>query len=332
MAPPQIRLRFEPTLDCERDRSVGMSLIAAAVVCAVAVASGCSGCGDPVFDRVERWLRHEPGRAGKVGTLRGLEVAHRAREVARRRRSLGEGPCEIGWDIEEPFSVRYELEIDVEHRLRDRRWTERGRWQRDGAGRWLLETNIGFEDGPELQGQRTVRLYADEEGMWEWLGPETVARHPPDGGAQRHWRREFGGRFASLVGLVSDRWRVDGERRLVVGGGDSPVCGPLATVEGVDPWGSMLQARAGLVSAEITGPDPTGVDGAERCRRLRANYRLGDRGEMEIRFLECAEEPPDELQRPRADRTVDVERSGSRADVADLLQQWIDDELVDSER
>lgn len=301
--------------------------VVTAVVWVLCGGLGCTGCEQRMFDEFDNWLRHDPERAGKVGILRGLEVAQTAVDNIDQRRARGAGPCAIGWDVDESFALAYDFEIEVDHPRRTRHWAERGEWTQDGDGRWLLEADVEFEDGGELTGGRTVRLFSGREGFWEWMGPEVVARYRSRSAAERHWYREYRDRFATLVGVVSEGWQKDGDRRLVPGGDRPPLCGPGTASDDRRSWRAMLDTRATLeAGAIIAGPAESGVSG--ECRQLDATYRLGTVGELSMRFRECLQEPSEAVERPEIDGRVDVGRSVAEAEIAKQLDRWLEQQLV----
>lgn len=63
-----------------------------------AVTTGCNGCESEVLDRLEMRLKDDPTRSGKVGTLRGLEVAGTARQIAEADQCPGERDCNSSID------------------------------------------------------------------------------------------------------------------------------------------------------------------------------------------------------------------------------------------
>jgi len=304
------------------------------------VIAGCGDCTDRWVDDFENWARDNPERRGKVGTLRGLEVAQSAGEVAERRVRRGEGPCDIGWRLDEAFHLEFELEIDVEHPRRDRSWSERGAWKRDERGRWHLEVDVEFSDGVELRGQRAERLFSDDQGVWEWLGPEAVVRYEPESMAGTSREKEYGTRFSALMALHGEHWRQSsgGEpeswEHWRPGGRESRNCGPMVDSETFEGWDSLLSARSTDHSAQISGGLGDALDDEEtgRCRRFRAEHRLRNGGRMDVEYREClAESAPPRLQRPEVDEATEVERTGDRQRLMNQFEAWIDEGLIDAE-
>lgn len=295
---------------------------------------GCNGCGDPALERFEQWLRAHPDRPGKVGTVRALEVERTARRVVDERVRRGEGPCDIGWRLDEPFVLDFEVEIEVEGEPRDRWWTEEGTWRRDETGRWRLDNDISFGDGDGLRGERTRRLYADDEHFLEWLGSDAAVRHPPDGSVEEYWREAFGVRFGQLMELIDERWGPEGAGQSArwTPGGDHRACGPVATAGEAADWRPLLEGGARLVRARLEGSevgDDAQSDGA--CRQLEALYELrGDR-RMTVRVRECIRDvDAAPLKRPDVERLVDPTRDRQRAEVETQLDEWIEGELIES--
>ncbi len=316
----------------------GMRLVAVGAL-SVALA-GCGNCTDSWVDDVEQWARDNPERRGKVGTLRGLEVAQSAGEVADRRVRRGEGPCDIGWRLDEAFHLEFDLQIDVEHPRRDRSWSERGTWKRDDGGRWHLEVDVEFSDGVELSGQRTERVFSDDQGVWEWLGPEAVVRYEPESAAATSREKEYGTRFSGLMTLHGEHWRPSGDgqpeswEHWRPGGTTARACGPMPDYREFEGWGSLLSARSTEHSAQISGGPRDAIDEGQtgRCRRFRADHRLRNGGRMDVEYRECLQESaPETLHRPDVGEATDVRRTRDRHRLMNQFEAWIDEGLIDAE-
>ena len=294
---------------------------------------GCSGCEERILDDAEDWLREDPDRPGKVGTLVALEVSQNARDVAERRMKQGDDPCDIGWRLDEPFSVRYDLEIDVDRRSRSLRWSETGSWRRDADGRWGIDAEVEFDGVGQMSGIRRTRVFSDAGGFWEWLGPQVAARYESGATAERHWHDEFGGRFSGLMTLVSSKWQrsSDDEEERWVPGGQPRLCGPIDGRGEALSWRPLVRARTTLQHAHIrseAGPDD-GSTGRALCRVLEAVYEVASGGTMSLYFRECLGEAPAEIERPEMERHVEVRRDGSRVQMEGQLERWIEAGLVE---
>ena len=300
------------------------------VILGAMASAGCSGCEDPLLDRVEHWLRDNPDRPGKVGTLRALEVSQTARSVADWRLTRGDVPCDIGWSLDEPFQIDFELHIEVEHPGWTRRWEERGNWTRDRRGHWMIDAHAEFESAEGLRGERLYRVLVDDDGFWEWMGPDAVAHHKPDAKAAASWQGEYGGRFSGLMMLVSPTWqRADGDQdteQAWIPGGEPRLCGPIGARDGRASWKPLLEARASrrraLIGAEkIPGADDS--DDKRQCRYLEAHYALSAGGGLDIYLRECHRSGPNRLDAVPIKRSIAVHRAGDGLAVTDQLQRWI---------
>lgn len=291
------------------------------------VCGGCTGCEQRVFDSVDQWLRDQPQRPGKVGTLVALDVTQTSRSVARRRMKRGDAPCDIGWRLDEAFAVDFEVEISVKHNAWTRHWTEEGSWRRDGDGRWMIESNVEFDGADGLGGERLHRVFSDEEGFWQWLGPELAARHERDAPTAKYWKEEFGGRFSGLMTLVSPSWeRAGDDREYWVPGGQRRLCGPIDRTAGAQAWRSIKGVRSTLRRAQMRGEQ--GEHGGE-CRILEADYQLQTGAQMAIRLRECRTEPPvDRLARPEFERLVEVGRNERQSKLTNHLDRWVEEGLI----
>lgn len=311
--------------------------VAAAALWAALALSACSGCQEQVLDAADNRLSADPERAGKVGTVRALEVAKRARQVGERQMNRGLGLCEIGWEADEAAAVDFSVEIAVTDTSHARSWIEQGSWRRDADGRSQIEAEIEFNDGDHTVGSRSERVFTDEEGFWEWLGPEMVARHDVDSEAEQGWRREFSGRFLALLMLTSSTWEEvpapgDDEKTWIPGGRLRP-CAP-ATGEGdALSWRPMLGARVAEQSAEVTfvdRPEATADGESGGCRTFVGEYWLETGAKMTVHFQECTADPPETLERPEAERRIDVGRDQERAQMASQLEAWIHNGTVEA--
>lgn len=306
-----------------------------AVLATVALTAGaCSGCADGVFDRMDRWLRDDPERPGKVGTLRALEVRKTATTIAEKGRRSVEGPCGIGWQISEPFSVRFELEIEVGGQHDGRRWAEEGSWQRDAAGRWILDVVANFEDDGELEGRRMRRVFSDGERFLEWLGPEVAVEYRSGSEAELGWEHEFGQRFSALTELHASGWRRvdngDGDEAIWRPGEAQYWCGPVEAGGELSAWKSLFEARTTLEDVEVVvaGTSSEGGD-QKRCRRLRAHHQLRGDGALTLMYRECHQPGPTAIDAPKVERVVDVSRRRDRAGAQTALSTWIEDEIAE---
>lgn len=301
------------------------------VVSAAIAFAGCSGCQDELLDRTEKWLRDDPERPGKVGTLRALEVRQQAAGVAEAGRRKVEGPCDIGWDIEKPFSVTFTLDIEVMGREGDRRWREEGRWRRDAQGQWGIEVEVAFKEGEALEGQRKKKVRSDDDGFWEWLGPEVAIRHHPGSQAERFWKREFGSRFSTLAALYSSGWeKADkGEDGIEIWrpGDQTYWCGPVEWDDDGEAWSALFDARTDSTEVELETKSPKD-ETEERCRQIRAKHGLRGDETMEVVFRECHQPEVEKITAPQADRVVEASRDRQRAHLQQVLKDWFDDEVV----
>ena len=291
---------------------------------------GCSGCQDDLLDRADEWLREDPKRPGKVGTLRALEVRQTAAQVAFAKQRRKTGPCEIGWRLDEPFSLTFSLDIEVSSgRGGPRRWREEGTWKRDEEGRWSIEVQARFREVEELASQRVHRVTFDEHGFREWLGPKVVAEYGAASEAQRFWKEEFGSRFPALIRLHSSKWskteEAERESRLWRPGDEKVWCGPLQPGEASEAWESLFEARTSVQDVEVLVSE----DDRERCRQLRATHQLRGGGVMKIGLRECHSEGPTKVQSPPVEKTVPMERERDRLRVGETLVRWMDDQIVE---
>lgn len=290
--------------------------MAAAAAIILALGSGCSDCRQPSA-AFEQWLGAGAQRSGKVGTLRGLEVAATARDVARQQAVIGDGPCNLGWRLDEPFLVDFELTIDVDGAGISRQWHESGQWRQDGEGRWRITAEIDYSEGAASEGQRRVDVVAGDDGFYEFLAPGQPVRYARRGDVARWWRDEYAGRFVALMALGADQ------------APDAGPCGPVAVADEVAHWRPLLRAHGQVEEFDVTGFEES-TEGQQRpCRQGRLTMDLGGRGQMEVTLRECLAEPPESVALPPIERIIDGDRDRSRATAMAQLTQWIEAGWVD---
>lgn len=311
------------------------ALILGGLVCVV---WGCSGCQEGTLDRMEDWFREDPERPGKVGTLRALEVRQNAVEVAADRRRGAQGPCDIGWEEDAPFSVEFEFQIEIEGGDASRRWSESGHFQQDAAGRWVVRNQVEFDQKGSDGGKRRVKVGADEQGFREWIGPRMVVDYGEDSEAEQQWADEFTARFAKLVELHSTGWqKVEYEESSLQRwglGDESIVCGPGEIGESLDSWASIFLARTSLEDVELVREDSDShredVERSDRCRRLRATHGLRRRHTLHVEFEECHAPGPERLTVPMPAYRVSGTRDRERVRALSTLESWIDKGLLEA--
>lgn len=293
--------------------------IGTAIYVGVLILSGCFS------ERLERRLRDEEGRRGKVGLLRALEVRQRAQAVAHTISLHAGGPCDIGWSADEPFTLIFELEIDVISHRWSRRWREQGRFEQDHLGQWRVEGLARFDDAGLAPDQsRRFEVFADDEGFWEVLGPEVMARYEAQGAAHDGWRSEFIGRFAGLLELIGPGWSPADEGQWVPGE-ERPNCGP-GRVRDAGAWRAILGSRSARREADVHRKDKNGA----RCRHLNASYELRQGASLELSYLECLGPTPGRLKRPVVQEVIQVGGDDHRARLLKRVENWIEAGIVEA--
>lgn len=291
-----------------------MAAAAAAVI--LALGPGCSDCGRPAVE-VEKWLGAGAQRSGKVGTLRGLEVAATARDVVRQQAVIGEGSCNLGWRLDEAFLVDFELTIDVDGAGISRQWHEAGKWHRDDEGRWRIAADINYAEGAASGGQRRVDVVASDDGFYEFLAPGLPVRYARRGDVASWWRHEYAGRFVALMALGTDQAR------------DQGPCGPVVVADEIGHWRPLLRAHGQVQGFDVTGFEESTAGQQRPCRQVRLTMELRDGGQMEVALRECLAASPESVALPPIERILDGDRDRSRATAMAQLKQWIEAGWVD---
>ncbi len=276
------------------------------------------------MDRVEEPLRTDPQRAGKVGTLKALEVIQTSRHVADAVAEEHPGPCQIDWRPADPFALSFRLDITVSQGRYNRSWREEGRFSRDPHQAWEISSVALFQEGHALPRRREYYVFADHTGFYERLGPDRVARFEPDAAAAQAWEAEFKGRFAELVDLLADGWTATDDDRLIPGTGD-PLCYPQGRDQ-APGWAPLLKARADLRFAEIT----SSTDDDAPCREVSATLALTDGGSLEVSLRECLHDAPERLFRADTSLELDVDRDRDRGLLFREWESWIDQGLIET--
>ncbi len=280
---------------------LGIGLMATSVL-----SVGCEGCSG-LLEGPEARLQEDRTRSGKVGVLRGLEIAEEARSIAGSRARQKEERCQIGWDLENPFEVSFVFEIRRRGE-RERWWREEGSWRRDGGQRWTIESVVEFEDGPARSGVKERRVVAMEEGFLEFVDEQRAARSPRGSAGERWWRDEYGGRFQRMTELAEG---TDANER------GAAICDPNVEMGVEEGW--MELWREGVESLDKRLETFAGDEG-QRCRELQMEATI-DGGSLEVVLQECHRSYEGAVEWGEVE-LVEVPLDESRVRIQHALEAW----------
>ncbi|TXD37099.1 hypothetical protein FRC98_10200 [Lujinxingia vulgaris] len=248
-------------------------------------------------------LTAQPGRAGKVGTLRALEVGVEARRVARELAAPRLDACDPGWTLGEPVTLTSTLTLRAREGRLERRWEETLSYREDAAGHGELTIDATSTDVLDVPVNHTRRWTWSPEEVLEWVGPESAVEHPPESPALARARQEAHGQLEALMRTLAEGWAPTSESTLTPQQGAAYRCGPKIVLPEED-WASVLRARAEMLSASVT-LEPRGE---ARCQVLHARLTLAQGGELEVGLETCARSGPEEvsIEAPARRTSLDV--------------------------
>lgn len=284
---------------------------------ALALAFALSSCTDGQHESLDRRFRVDPARTGKVGTYLGLQVLSNTRQLTRQMILKEDGPCQIGWNLNQAFELHHQIELTVRHGGSERRFHEKGQLQQNHDRDWHYLAHQDLQDG-DLQTSRSVQLLYTSDGLITWEGINVASRQRADESLASERLQEMAGRFGALISLISPGWdlRPDGS----FGPGDSDVfCSPHTDLN-ARHWRPLFSARSELQHARINN------DG--RCRTLQAEFRLPWPGSMSLRLQECLQESSGFFPPPLPDRMIEVTRHSDRRDLSRTLEVLLDTGVI----
>ncbi|WP_230470268.1 hypothetical protein [Lujinxingia vulgaris] len=270
-------------------------------------------------------LTAQPGRAGKVGTLRALEVGVAARRVAREIAAPRLAACDPGWSLGEPVAFTSALSLRASQGKLARRWEETLNYREDAAGRGELVIDATSTDVLDVPMTHTRRWTWTAEEALEWVGPGSAVEHPVTSPALARARRQAHGQLEALMRTLAEGWAPTSESTLTPQQGAGYRCGEKAALPDED-WASVLRARATLRSASVE-VEPRGE---ARCQVLRADLTLAQGGELDLRLETCARPGPDavRIEAPESRTSLDV-LAGQRE--LRRVEAWLDERIAAGE-
>ncbi|RVU42906.1 hypothetical protein EA187_13795 [Lujinxingia sediminis] len=248
-------------------------------------------------------LTAQPGRAGKIGTLRALEVGAQARRVAREVAAPRLAACDPGWMPGEPVALASTLTLRASQGKLERRWEETLSYREDAAGRGELTIDATSADVLDVPLTHSRRWTWTPGEALEWVGPSSAVEHPVTSPALARARQDAHGKLESLMRTLAEGWAPTSESTLTPQQGAGYRCGQRAALPGED-WASLLRARADLRTASVD----VERRGEARCQILRASLSLAQGGELELGLETCTRAGPEQvsIEAPERRTSLDV--------------------------
>jgi hypothetical protein len=273
------------------------------------MAGGCEDVRVIVSDFSEE-LRGETVDEGRSGTLRALEVGHRAAQVAREIARAPDPQCALAMP---PSGMRYtfELEITREKRFESAlRWTETRTFVRDASGNLSLRMQARYRDELGQEGGVNPMRLVVEDVAYEGPDEAHLYRRAADGQLRASTRDRGLAPMQSLLDAVpgwtsadvAGVWR-SGTERLVCGRKQSSETG----------WLRRLGTRGSLVEASFEARD----DG----RFFDARWLLEDGVAMQVRAEDSVEAYSGTLEAPDEAHVREVRNPREWKRVHDLLER-----------
>lgn len=266
---------------------------------------------------LERALREDPTRPGKVGAVVAVGLHQRAIETARAIANRPHPSCRI--DVRP--GEAYDANLDIERRRGDQvvaYWREHRRHVRDASGRSTVastatyQTEIGLtgvaRDEWRIIGTDSYHATAKEDGLLWYRRDANDAEK----------RRHAAAATASLQALLdaAEGWSSEGAEWIAAPSGAALRCAEHS--EG-PAWIDRFVATATLMEGRLTA--------SPARRELTASWRLSDGSVVSARFEDRVEPSDEPVEPPASLRIVDVhpDRSFGRAQnlVEKLAEQGV---------
>lgn len=291
----------------------------------VASAAICGGCDAPeeLAGELEQTLREHATTERKAGTLRALQSAKTAREVAERVASSADPGCALHFPRTGGFTYEFTLELTRRSAAGvDQRWTETRILRRDDDGDVALEMAADAATEVGVGVHRTPQwLIVGDESFVSVDGRAFYRR--PSGPLERERLLEAGQTtLQTLLDAVPSGWRKvdeDGQTRFEVGG-EETVCGPRSASDA--GWLRRFETRATPISGALRA-----VDGSRRALQIR--WQLEDGTTLQATFDDRLVRGAESIEAPDASAIVSVRRDRSLEAVEQMLTDMTEAGLVD---
>jgi hypothetical protein len=293
-------------------------------------------------EEIERQLREEPGRPGKVGQIIALRVRQRALLASEDLAFAPEPACvTFRLDASTPSHYSYRLELDLSAPNSARpplSWREDVSITRDADGnvRVIQKTSYSQETGHQGAREHTW-LSVGEQVYTSSDGVRFTTHREPSRRARDAWVARRANTLQVLLSAVGGWEKVldegesgDGEVARWRAGAEVLRCGAPVSKEELkwwSRWRSRGSAREATLEVDVHGK-----------RTLTASWDLGQEARLEARFSDRLEvEVPDALEAPprssiieKTESWAEVERALEALEKADVLSLEVE-EVVDGD-
>ena len=287
------------------------------VLVAWALGSGCDDVGAVVSDLSEE-LRGAEAAEGRAGTLRALEVSHRANRLAE---AIGRQPSEDCTLTIPEGGGTYTLEVQIERERRWEapvRWTETRKLRRDASGDLELEMRANYTDDLGVEGDvHAVWLVVEQ---WSYVGAarERLYRRKLEHGERARVLAFGPGTIQSLLDAVRPGWQPADAAQTWKLGTDPLRCARGLTTD--SGWIRRLATRGEVVGAEFSA-------NAQR-RTLGVKWLLEDGVALNLEAQDSVEASALPVDAPDERDLIEVERQRQWKSVTDIRRRLIEEESV----
>ena len=263
---------------------------------------------------LQRTLRADPTRGGKVGTLRALEVTHAAHQVARAVRERPDPACAY------PDAVGFARRVTIDARRAGAlplRWAETIRARVWAPTRWSALSEATFKQESGQVGHQRVRWVVNGERALISSVPDTFwprAMRPEDHAPRR-------ARYNDPLQAALDSapgWQPDGR-----GGwrlGEAPLRCGASLAEGV-AWATRLGVRARVVSGALVVR--RGEGGRIASRRLVMRWTIEGGDALTLTVEDAPDALPPMIEVVPEAQIMDIRPDHARARTDALRDDWL---------
>ncbi len=289
------------------------------IALALAPTAGCDEVREFTdAEAVERRLREDPTRPGKVGAIVGVGITQSASRVTQQMADTPDPSC----NPEVRRGRNYTLELTIERR-RDAtptaRWSEERTFRRDGEDRTEVVSRAKYltEIGEEGSFVSTWRILGDDA----YLGTETAQgmrwyRRDAD---EAERRRQLVAGLGTMQTLLdaAESWKRTESGWVAASDGDPLHCMPVSEPRGwIDRFVVGADVRRASFESTASG------------QRFEGVWELADRSTIEVRAEAALDAQDGTVEPPPTEEVVEVLRDRSLRRAERLLENLAKEGLV----
>lgn len=263
---------------------------------------------------LQRTLRADPTRGGKVGTLRALEVTHAAHQVALAVHERLDPTC--AYPDAEGFARRVTIDARRAGAL-PLRWAETIRARVWSPTRWSALSEASFKQESGQVGHQRVRWVVDGERALISSAPDTF--WPRVMRAEDHAPRRA--RYTEPLQAALDSapgWQPDGPGRWRLG--ESPLRCGVSQAAGA-AWATRLGVRARVVSGALEVR--RGEGRAITSRRLVMRWTIEGGDALTLTIEDAPDTLPPTIEVVPEAQIMDIRPDHARARTDALRDDWL---------